>query len=116
MRDEEWTVLEPLIEEVRPHAKVPIASLRQRIEGIFWRHENGAKWRATPVEFGPWWKPAQTFVDWAGLGVWERLLELARERFGATRSAWRSWTAAACAPAQRGAVAKRGGNCGATGR
>lgn len=83
MRDEEWAVLEPLIDAVRPHAKVPIADLRQRIEGIFWRHDNGAKWRAMPAEYGPWWKPAQTFMDWARLGVWERLLDLARERFGA---------------------------------
>ncbi len=43
MRDEEWAVLEPLIDEVRPHAKAPIADLRRRIEGIFWRHDNGAK-------------------------------------------------------------------------
>lgn len=83
MRDAEWAVLEPLIDEVRPHAKVPIADLRRRIEGIFWRHDDGAKWRAMPAEYGPWWKPAQTFMDWARLGVWERLLDLARERFGA---------------------------------
>ena len=82
MRDEEWVALEPLVEEVRPHAKVPIADLRQRIEGILWRHDNGAKWRAMPAEYGPWWKPAQTFIDWTRFGVWERLLRLAAERFG----------------------------------
>ena len=41
MRDEEWAALEPLIEEVRSHARVPIADLRQRIEGILWRHNRG---------------------------------------------------------------------------
>jgi transposase len=82
MRDEDWAKLEPLINEVRPPAKVPIRDLRQRMEGIFWRHENGAKWRAMPAAYGPWWKPAQTFIDWTRLGVWERLLRLAQERYG----------------------------------
>ena len=82
MTDEEWAVLEPLINECRPPCKVPIKNLRQRIEGILWRHENGAKWRAMPAEYGPWWKPAQTFIDWSRLGVWERLLERVRARLG----------------------------------
>jgi transposase len=82
MTDEEWAVLEPLINECRPPCKVPIKNLRQRIEGILWRHENGAKWRAMPAEYGPWWKPAQTFIEWSRLGVWERLLERVRARLG----------------------------------
>lgn len=82
MTDEEWAFLEPLINECRPHRKVPIKDLRQRIEGILWRHENGAKWRAMPAEYGPWWKPAQTFIDWARLGVRKRLLTLVQARLG----------------------------------
>jgi transposase len=82
MRDEEWAFLEPLIEACRPPCKVPIADLRHRIEGILWRHENGAKWRSMPAEYGPWWKPAQTFLDWSRLGVWERLLDLVQSRLG----------------------------------
>ena len=82
MTDEEWAFLEPLIEACRPACKVPIGNLRQRIEGILWRHENGAKWRAMPAAYGPWWKPAQTFIDWARLGVWERLLELVQAQLG----------------------------------
>ncbi len=47
---------------------------------ILWRHENGAKWRAIPAELGLWSRAAQTFIRWAHLGVWERLLLLAQER------------------------------------
>src|ERR671927_973312 len=82
MTDEEWAFLEPLIEACRPACKVPIQNLRQRIEGILWRHENRAKWRAMPAAYGPWWKPAQTFIDWARLGVWERLLALVQAQLG----------------------------------
>lgn len=69
-----------MIDEVRPCCRVPPANLRRTIEAIVWRHRNGAKWRGIPAEFGPWWKAAQTFIRWARLGVWERLLELARRR------------------------------------
>ena len=51
-----------------------------RLSAIVWRHENGAKWRAIPAELGPWSRAAQTFIRWAHLGVWERLLLLAQER------------------------------------
>src|SRR5689334_16695757 len=39
-----------------------------------------AKWRAIPADLGPWSRAAQTFIRWAHLGVWERLLLLAQER------------------------------------
>ncbi len=80
LTDERWAVLEPLIEACRPAAKVPPRHLRRTIEAILWRHENGAKWRAVPEVYGPWWMAAQTFIRWSRLGVWERLLRMAQER------------------------------------
>ncbi|MBV8737748.1 MAG: transposase, partial [Alphaproteobacteria bacterium] len=46
---------EPLIEAVRPRGKTPPKELRRTISAIFWRHQNGAKWRSIPAELGPWW-------------------------------------------------------------
>ncbi len=80
LTDAQWTVLEPLVEACRPHAKVPPSHLRRTVEAILWRCTNGAKWRAIPTELGPWWMAAQTFIRWARLGVWERLLNLAHAR------------------------------------
>ena len=80
LTDAQWTVLEPLVEACRPHAKVPPSHLRRTVEAILWRCTNGAKWRAIPAELGPWWMAAQTFIRWARLGVWERLLDLAQAR------------------------------------
>src|ERR687893_637847 len=79
LTDAQWTMLEPLVEACRPHAKVPPSHLRRTLSAILWRHENGAKWRALPAELGPWWMAAQTFIRWARLGVWERLLNLVQE-------------------------------------
>ena len=80
--DTEWAVWEPLIEAVRPRGKTLPHELRQTIAAIFWRHGNGAKWRAIPAELGPWWRAAQLFIRWAQHGAWERLLGLAQERAG----------------------------------
>jgi transposase len=80
LTDAVWAVLEPLIEEVRPHGKTPPEDLRRTISAIFWRHQNGAKWRSVPAELGPWWRAAQLFIRWAKQGVWERLLDLAQQR------------------------------------
>lgn len=80
LTDEQWAVLAPLIEEVRPRGKTQHHDLRRTIEAILWRHQNGAKWRSLPAELGPWWRAAQTFIRWARLGVWERLLEVVQER------------------------------------
>ncbi len=79
LTDAQWTMLEPLVEACRPHAKVPPSQLRRTLSAILWRHENGAKWRALPADLGPWWMAAQTFIRWARLGVWERLLSLVQE-------------------------------------
>src|SRR3954454_7196437 len=74
----QWTKLEPLIEASRPKGKTPPQDLRRTLSAIVWRHQNGAKWRAIPAELGPWSRAAQTFIRWARLGVWERLLLPAR--------------------------------------
>ncbi len=75
----QWAVLGRLVEACRPAAKVPPQNLRRTMSAILWRHDNGAKWRAVPDELGPWWMAAQTFIRWARLGVWERLLALVAE-------------------------------------
>ncbi|GEL64545.1 hypothetical protein KBA01_18310 [Kozakia baliensis] len=52
--DDAWRVWEPLIEAVWPRGKTPPRHLRQTVPAIFWRHQNGAKWRSVPPELGPW--------------------------------------------------------------
>src|SRR3712207_6230627 len=78
--DAQWRRLSPLVEAVRPRGQTEHHDLRRTIEAIIWRHRNGATWRGIPAELGPWWMAAQTFHRWGRLGVWERLLEAARER------------------------------------
>jgi transposase len=76
LTDAVWAVWESLIEAVRRRGKTPPKELRRTISAFLWRHQNGAKWRSVPVEFGPWWLAAQLYIRWAKAGVWERLLEM----------------------------------------
>src|SRR5690242_13137149 len=71
LSDAVWAAWEPLIEEVRPRGKTLPKELRRTISAIFWRHQNGAKWRSIPAELGPWWLAAQLSIRWAKQGVWE---------------------------------------------
>jgi transposase len=80
LTDARWAMLEPLVEQCCPKGKTPPQDLRRTMEAILWRHENGAKWRSVPAELGPWWRAAQTFIRWARLGVWERLLHFVQQR------------------------------------
>jgi transposase len=80
LTDKNWVELKPLLEACRPHGKTPPRDLRRTLDAIIWRHRNGATWRAIPAELGPWWKAAQTFIRWAKLGVWKRLLNAMRTR------------------------------------
>src|SRR5215212_3577358 len=80
LTDAQWTMLGPLIEVCRPKGKTPPQDLRRTLSAILWRHQNGAKWRSVPAELGPWSRAAQSFIRWARLGVWERLLGVAQER------------------------------------
>ena len=80
LTDTQWAMLEPLIEACRPKGKTRPQDLRRTMAAILWRHQNGAKWRAVPSELGPWSRAAQTFICWARLGVWERLLALVQDK------------------------------------
>jgi transposase len=77
LTDARWAVLEPLVEQCRPHAKVPPANLRRTVSAILRRHASGAKWRSVPAEFGPLGsrggsRPMGRMIGAADHGGWRR--------------------------------------------
>ena len=60
MTDVQWAALAPLVEACRPRSKRPPRDLRRTLDGILWRHRNGATWRAVPSEYGAWWRAVAT--------------------------------------------------------
>ena len=54
LTDEEWAWIEPLLPPEKPVGKGREVDLRVVLNGIFYRADNGIKWRALPPEFGAW--------------------------------------------------------------
>ena len=52
LTDEEWAWIEPLLPPEKPVGKGREVDLRVVLNGIFYRADNGIKWRALPPEFG----------------------------------------------------------------
>ena len=88
LSDAQGGELWPLIEGRRPRGQTPPRDLRRTVEAILWRHQNGAKWRASPADLGPWWRAAQTLMRWAEHGVWGRLPQRVQERGIALGLTW----------------------------
>src|SRR3954447_18007104 len=77
--DEQWGALKAALDAVRPGTGRPLADERRTIEGVVWRLRNGARWRAIPAEYRPWWRPARLHVRWSKAGLWARLFALLRD-------------------------------------
>lgn len=89
LTDAEWAQIEPLLPPEKPVGKEREVDLRVVLNGIFYRVDNGIKWRALPPEFGAWQTVYGYFRLWVRLGVWEQInLTLVREvRLAAGREA-----------------------------
>ena len=62
--DKEWQTIEALLPGPKPVGKEPEVDLREVLNAIFYRADNGIKWCALPCDF-----PAL----WVRLGVWEQI-------------------------------------------
>ncbi len=71
LTNESWTRLIPTLSECGIYKK---RSLRNTIEGIFWRIRTGAPWRDLPGDFGPWKTVYNQFNRWSLTGKIASLL------------------------------------------
>lgn len=79
LSDDEWFRLKAALDAARSGNGRPMVDERRVVEAVIWRQRNGAKWRALPASFGPWWKAAQLHIRWSKAGVWERAFERLRD-------------------------------------
>jgi transposase len=73
LTDEEWQIIEPLLPEEKPVGRLREVDLREVVNAIFYRVDNGVKWRNLPSDFGPWQTVYGYFRLWVRLGVWESI-------------------------------------------
>ena len=80
LTDEEWQRIEPLLPPAKPVGKDREVDLRDVLNAIFYRADNGTKWRALPSDFPAWQTVYGYFRLWVRLGVWEQInLALVRQ-------------------------------------
>jgi transposase len=74
LTDEQWTKFEAAIASANIRGARPRRDDRRTIEAIFWRLDNGAKWRSIPAEFGDWHHAYLRFRRLSVRGVWDKIM------------------------------------------
>lgn len=73
LTDEEWQIIKPLLPEEKTVGRLREVDLREILNAIFYRVDNGVKWRNLPSDFGAWQTVYGYFRLWVCLGVWESI-------------------------------------------
>lgn len=73
LTDQEWQRIEPLLPDIKPVGRLREVHLRDVLDAIFYRADNGTKWRNLPSDFPAWQTVYGYFRLWVKLGVWEAI-------------------------------------------
>lgn len=80
LTDEEWQQIERLLPPEKPVGKVREVNLQEVLNAIFYRADNGIKWRGLPSDFPVWQTVYGYFRLWVRLGVWEQINQVLVQR------------------------------------
>jgi putative transposase len=94
LRDEEWSLLEPLLPRSHPAGRRQTYPLRRIVDAIFYLLRTGAQWRMLPREYPPrcavfyhyaQWRRDGTwdyhYAQWRRDGTWEHVTQALRESY-----------------------------------
>lgn len=73
LTDAEWQRIEPLLPPDKLVGRLREVDLREVLDAIFYRQDNGVKWRNLPADFPAWQTVYGYFRLWVRLGVWEAI-------------------------------------------
>jgi transposase len=73
LTDAEWTKLEPLLPPDKAVGRLREVDLREVLNAIYYRADNGVKWRNLPRDFPAWQTVYSYFRTWVRLGIWEAI-------------------------------------------
>jgi putative transposase len=84
--DEQWAVLEPLLERPAGPGRPTSVDLREIINALLYQARTGCQWRMLPHDFPDWTAVRYYFDGWTQDGTWEavnqHLVELVRQKRG----------------------------------
>jgi transposase len=69
----EWERIQPLLPAKKMVGKHRKVELRDVLNAIFYRADNGIKWRNLPADFPAWQTVYGYFRLWVKLSVWEQI-------------------------------------------
>ncbi len=73
LSDLEWHAIAPILPPEKPVGRGREVDLRAVVNAIFYRADNGIKWRNLPKEYPAWQTVYGYFNLWVKLGVWEQV-------------------------------------------
>jgi transposase len=73
LTDAEWQRIKPLLPTEKPVGRLREVDIREVLNAIFYRVENGVKWRNLPADFPAWQTVYGYFRLWVRLGIWESI-------------------------------------------
>ncbi|MGI0486586.1 IS5 family transposase [Pantanalinema rosaneae CENA516] len=73
LTDEEWQQIEAILPGEKVLGKDREVNLRDVLNAIFYRADNGVKWRSLPCDFPAWQTVYGYFRLWVRLGIWEQI-------------------------------------------
>jgi transposase len=73
LSDAEWALIEPLLPPDKCVGRDREVDLREVLNAIFYRVDNGVKWRNLPRDFPCWQTVYSYYAAWVKLGVLEEI-------------------------------------------
>lgn len=73
LSEAEWQRIEPLLPQDKAVGRLREVDLREVVNAILYRSDNGVKWRNLPGDFPAWQTVYGYFRLWVRMGVWESL-------------------------------------------
>ena len=80
LTDVEWEIIDFMLPLEKQRGKKRQVDFRQVVNAIFYRADNGIKWRAMPVNFPTWQTVYRYYCKWVKSGLWESINALLVEQ------------------------------------
>ena len=76
----EWEIVNPMLPLEKQQGRQRQVEFRQVVNAIFYRADNGIKWRAMPIDFPAWQTVYKYYRKWVKKGLWENINALLVEQ------------------------------------
>jgi transposase len=79
LTDEQWTVLEPLLQRSDGPGRPTELALRTVVNALLYKNRTSCQWRMLPSDFPPHSSVRYYFDKWRQNGTWERINDSLRQ-------------------------------------